>query len=63
MQHQAVTPWTTVRDLVTPITLRDVYTGMQEQGVPEGTALGLLVLFGANVQIYGDQEQTVAGKE
>jgi len=37
-----------------PLSGGDIMGAMQEQGVPKGTALGLLGIFGAGVQTYGD---------
>jgi thioredoxin reductase len=38
--------------LITPMTLRDIYTSMKEFGVPEGAALGAVSMFGDSVQTY-----------
>ena len=35
-----------------PITFQDVYQSMREQGVPAGTALAVLSIFGASVQTH-----------
>lgn len=35
-----------------PISLSDIYATMQEQGVPKGTAIGVLSVFGAGVQNF-----------
>lgn len=39
-------------DLVTPMSIGDIYKSMIEQGVPKGTALGVLSIFGENIQTY-----------
>lgn len=38
--------------LVTPMSFRDIYAAMKEHGVPKGAALGILSLFGMNLQHY-----------
>lgn len=42
-------------ELVTPMSVRDVYQAIREEGVPKGTALGLLSIFGMGVQTYGKE--------
>lgn len=49
---EKVTPASAAVNLVTPLTFRDIYDLMQEQGVPRGTALTILSLFGMGVQTY-----------
>lgn len=39
-------------ELSVPLTYRDIYKAMVDQGVPIGTALSLLAIFGAGVQTY-----------
>jgi hypothetical protein len=55
---QPVTPTTVASDLVVPISFRDVYDSMIAQGIPGGTALGILSLFGVAVQTYADKNAT-----
>ncbi len=38
--------------LVVPLSSRDILKGMEDQGVPRGTALGILNMFGEGVQFY-----------
>lgn len=47
-----VTPQSELLELSVPLTYRDIYKAMIEQGVPVGTALSLLAIFGAGVQTY-----------
>ena len=42
-------------DTVTPITYRDIYQTMKEQGIPEGTIMSVLAIFGMGVQNYEKQ--------
>ncbi len=50
------------QDLVTPMTLKDIYEAMKEQGVPKGTALGLLALFGMSLQTHKDRTKRSKAK-
>ena len=45
-----------VQQLFTPLTVKDIYNTMLEQGVPRGSALALLALFGVSVQTYKPKE-------
>ncbi len=47
-----VTPASISQDLLTPMSLSDIYASMKEQGVPAGTALGVLSIFGMSLQNY-----------
>lgn len=49
---EPVTPQSELMELTVPLTYRDIYKAMIEQGVPVGTALSLLAIFGAGVQTY-----------
>lgn len=49
---EEVTPGTVARDLTVPLSMRDIYDTMIEQGIPAGTALALLSMFGMGVQTY-----------
>ena len=40
-------------NLLTPIALGEVLETMEEQGIPRGTALSLLAIFGMGIQTYG----------
>jgi hypothetical protein len=48
-----VTPGSVATNLTVPVGFSDVYDAMKEQGVPGGTAAGLVAIFGAGVQTYG----------
>lgn len=41
-----------VAQLLTPITFHEIYKAMRDQGIPEGTIISLLAIFGAGVQTY-----------
>lgn len=49
---EKTTAATVARDLLTPITYRDIATSMEEQGVAKGLALALLAFMGEGVQHY-----------
>lgn len=49
---EEVTPKSAALNLVTPLSLKDIYDVMLEQGVPVGTAISILSLFGMSVQHY-----------
>jgi len=55
---QKVEPSTYWTKLVTPLAYRDIYEAMQEQGIPKGTALGILTFFGTGLQTYGKPSKT-----
>jgi len=55
-----VTLLSTLRDTTIPLSLRDVYETMREQGVPKGTAISLLSVFGMGVQNYQTKEREEA---
>lgn len=48
-------------NLLTPLSLRDVYRVMRDQGVPAGTAMSILSIFGMGMQSYRPKQ--VAAKE
>lgn len=50
---QPVTPFSTATNLTVPLSMRDIYSAMQSEGVPKGAALGLVSLFGMGLQTYG----------
>jgi hypothetical protein len=50
---QPVTLKSEALDTFVPISMQDIYSTVQEQGVPKGAALSVLSLFGASVQTYG----------
>ncbi len=39
--------------LFVPLSFQDIYTAMQDQGIPKGAALGVLSLFGMGLNTYG----------
>ena len=41
--------------MVTPMSGKDIAKGLEEWGLPKGAALGMLAIFGANVQTYADR--------
>ena len=47
-----VTASSAAADLVTPLSLGDIYGVMLEQGVPKGTAISLISIFGMGLQQY-----------
>lgn len=49
---EKVTPASAAKNLVIPLSFKDIYDVMREQGVLEGAAIGILSLFGASVQNY-----------
>ncbi len=49
---EKVTAVSLAKDALIPITTRDIYEAMREQGVPKGAALSLLAIFGVGLQTY-----------
>jgi len=49
---EPVTPGSVATSLTVPLALRDIYDAMIDQGVPKGTAMGLLAVFGMGLQSY-----------
>jgi hypothetical protein len=49
---EPVTPRSIVERTVIPLSFNDIYETMKEQGVPAGSALAILSLFGMGVQTY-----------
>src|SRR6185369_675621 len=49
---ETVTPKTVAMNAVIPLSMSDIYSVMQEQGVTAGTAIAILSLFGMSVQNY-----------
>ncbi len=52
---EPVTPSSAAINLATPLSFRDIYDVMQDQGIPAATAIQILSLFGMGVQHYEDQ--------
>jgi hypothetical protein len=42
-----------VGDFVVPLSMREIFESIQEQGVPKGTAMSMMAIFGMGVQTYG----------
>jgi len=53
---QPVTAASTAENLLIPLSLQDIYATMIEQGVPRGTALSILSIFGMGLQNYEDKK-------
>jgi hypothetical protein len=49
---EPVTPLSVTTRMTVPLSTRDIFEVMQDQGVPRGTALSLLAIFGQNLQTY-----------
>lgn len=49
---EPVTPGSAALNLVTPLPFRDIGKIMEDQGIPKGTALYLLSLLGAGIQVH-----------
>ncbi|MBU2061106.1 MAG: hypothetical protein KKH44_04555 [Bacteroidetes bacterium] len=47
-----LTPYTVGRDLIVPLSFREITEVMQEQGMSKGTAFSLLATFGMGMQTY-----------
>jgi hypothetical protein len=45
------------RDMLVPLSIRQIYDSMKEHGVPAGSALGILEVFGAAVQTHEDRNK------
>jgi hypothetical protein len=52
-----VTPESLLVNLSTPLSLRDIYNVMIDNGVPRGTALQILSLFGMGVQTFENRKK------
>lgn len=50
------TPETELLGSALPLSVGDIYAVMREQGVPAGTALSILTIFGFGVSTYGDDK-------
>lgn len=58
-ERDPTTPKSLATEVAVPLSLNDVYESMREQGVPGGTALSILAIFGLRIQTYEKKE---AGK-
>jgi hypothetical protein len=54
---EPVTPTSVVKDVVMPLSFNDIYEVMKEQGVPAGSALSMLSIFGMGLQTYDNKKQ------
>lgn len=52
-----VTAGTIPEKLLLPLSFNDIYEAMKEQGIPAGTALGILSVFGMGVQTYDAKQR------
>ena len=50
---EKVTIKSAAADAFVPLSMKEIYETMQEQGVPKGAAMGVLGIFGAGIQTYG----------
>lgn len=55
--NKPVTATSALTGLLIPLSMRDIYKAMREQGVPAGTALAILSIFGMGVQTYDDKKK------
>jgi hypothetical protein len=60
-ENQPVTPTNVAIRMVVPISFGDIYEAMKAQGVPAGTAIGLLAIFGMGVQNYKPKRKLAKG--
>lgn len=56
---EKVTPESIATNLAIPLAMQDIYDAMQDQGVPKGTALGLLGIFGMSLQTFDAKKKRV----
>jgi hypothetical protein len=54
---ERVTAGGVAKNMFIPLAFRDIYDVMTEQGIPAGTAISLLSLFGMSVQNYDDRKK------
>jgi hypothetical protein len=54
--NEPVSPLSAAAGLVTPISFGEIYEVMRDQGIPRGTAFGLLSIFGMGLQHYEERE-------
>ncbi len=55
---QPVTLTSTAENLFIPLSMQDIRKTMIEQGVPRGSAMGVLSIFGMGLQSYDDKKKT-----
>lgn len=55
---QKVMPETMPERLLMPLAFNDIYTAMKEEGVPAGSAFGILAIFGMGLQNYDPKRES-----
>jgi hypothetical protein len=60
---EPVTAKSVIKNLVVPLSLRDIYDAMKEQGMPKGAALSILSIFGDGLQTYDSQNKKKTHKK
>jgi len=55
---QTVTTTDILQHSLVPITLQDIYSVMQDQGLPAGPALSILALFGERMQVFSPKQNS-----
>lgn len=60
---EPVSPAESAARLVTPIGFGDIRAAMEEHGIPRGTAMALLAVFGMGLQTYEPKAKTPAPKQ
>jgi len=58
---QKHTPVSLAKSFVTPLAIRDILETEEMQGMPKGTALGILALLGAGMNTYGPTTEYATG--
>lgn len=59
---QPVTAGSLAKQLLVPMSMRDIYGAIVDQGVPKGSALSLIHLFGDGLQTYGGSSAPFAAE-
>ena len=60
---EQITGWSLAEQISVPLSFRDVWRAMKEQGIPGGTALSLLNMLGVAVQTYADKNNKESQNE
>lgn len=60
---ETVTAESAIKNLLIPLSFKEIGDTIEEQGVSRGTALGLLSIFGAGIQTYGKHVDTLSEAE
>ena len=55
---QKITAGTIPHKLLMPLALDDIYQAMKDNGVPAGSALGILSIFGMGLQVYDPRKRS-----